>query len=123
MLMIEGRINAENAKELGRLGGIKSGESKRRKKEMREAVNILLDMPLKSGRIFDVEEVKSLANLKGKNLTVEQAMLVVQVQKALRGDTNALLFLRDTSGQKPSDRVEVTTIEVPKFEGESELED
>ena len=89
--------------EAGRLGGIKSGEAKRRKKAMRDSLEILLGMKLKTGAECDIEAVKNFAALKGKNITVEQAMLIAQIQKALKGDTQALTFLRDTSGQKPDD--------------------
>lgn len=117
------KICKENSSDLGRLGGIKSGETRRNKKNMREALEVLLAMPLKSGKIVDVEQIKNLADAKGKNLTVEQAMLLVQIQKALHGDANAMQFIRDTSGQKPTEQVQVATIELPKFEGEEELKD
>lgn len=96
-------MTPEQAAECGRRGGIASGEAKRRKKAMRESLEILLSMPVKSGKQCDVEAVKNFAALKGKNITVEQAMLIAQIQKALKGDTQALTFLRDTSGQKPDD--------------------
>ena len=116
-------FNSENAKVYGSKGGKLSGEAKRRKRDMKEALDILLSMPLKTGRVTDVESIRNLAEARGKNLTVEQAMLIAQIQKALHGDTNALLFIRDTSGQKPTENVQVATIELPKFEGEEELVD
>lgn len=100
-------MTKEQARECGRLGGIASGEAKRRKKAMRESLEVLLNMPLKSGKQCDVETVKNFAALKGRNITVEQAMLIAQIQKALKGDTQALTFLRDTSGQKPDDNLNV----------------
>lgn len=117
------RISKSNAKEYGALGGKKSGEAKRAKKNMREALEILLSLPLKSGKVVDVEQLQNFTDAKGKNLTVEQAMLLVQIQKALRGDAAALAFVRDTSGQKPTEQIQVATIELPKFEGEEALED
>lgn len=116
-------FDKKTAKEMGAKGGKLSGEAKRRKRDMKEALEILLSMPLKTGRVTDVESIKNLAEARGKNLTVEQAMLIAQIQKALHGDTNALLFIRDTSGQKPTENVQVATIELPKFEGEEELVD
>lgn len=101
-------MSPEELSEAGRKGGIASGEAKRRKKAMRESLNALLTMPLQSGKFADLDSIKNFAALKGKNITVEQAMLVAQIQKALRGDTAALQFLRDTSGQKPEDNVNMT---------------
>ena len=100
-------MTTEELAACGRLGGVRSGETKRRKKAMKDSLDILLSMPLKSGKQCDVEAVKNFASLKGKNITVEQAMLIAQIQKALKGDTQALTFLRDTSGQKPEDNLNV----------------
>ena len=101
-------MTAEERKECGRQGGIASGEVRRRKKAMRESLDIFLSLPVKSGTQCDIEAVQNYASLKGANITVEQAMLIAQIQKALRGDTQALIFLRDTSGQKPDDSMILT---------------
>lgn len=98
-------MTPEEARECGRRGGVASGEARRRKKAMKESLDILLSMPVKSGKQADIESIKNFAQLKGKNITIEQAMLIAQIQKALKGDTQALAFLRDTSGQKPDDNV------------------
>jgi len=100
-------MSKEELSACGKAGAIKSAETRRRKKAMKDSLDILLNMPLKSGKQCDVEAVKNFANLKGKNITVEQAMLIAQIQKALKGDTQALTFLRDTSGQKPEDNLNV----------------
>jgi hypothetical protein len=97
------------ASEAGKIGGKKSGETRRRKKAMRENLEILLSLPIKSGKQVDIEGIKSFANLKNKNISVEQAMLLSQISKALKGDTQAITFLRDTSGQKPVEERKVET--------------
>ena len=89
-------------------GGINSGITRRRKKTMRESLEILLNMKISSGQQCDIETVENYAALKGQNITVEQAMLIAQMKKALNGDTQALAFLRDTSGQKPDDNLVLT---------------
>lgn len=99
----------EEASKNGRKGGIKSGEARRRKKEMRERLEILLSMPITSGKNADIESIKSFGALKGKNITVEDAVLVAMIQKALKGDVSASNFIRDTSGQKVAEKVEINT--------------
>ena len=99
-------MTPEQRRENGRKGGIASGEAKRAKKAMRERLEILLEMNLRSGRGADVESIKNFADLKGKNITVQDAMMIAQIQKALKGDTNAAAFVRDTAGQNPSVKVE-----------------
>ena len=94
---------SEEAREIGRKGGLASAESRRRKKEMRETLEILLSMPLHNGEAVDIDDVGSFSALDKKNITIEAAMMVKQIQKALKGDTTAAAFVRDTAGQKPAD--------------------
>lgn len=99
----------KRASEAGKKAGVASGIAKRRKKLMRESLEILCQLPAKGGRATDVESIKNFAELKGKNITVEQAMLIAQIKKALGGDTKAIEFIRDTMGQKPVDEKKVET--------------
>lgn len=78
------------ARERGRAGGIKSGEAKRAKKTMKEMLDYLLDKQIKTN--------------KGDMSTLE-AIMVSMIAKASKGDVRATEFIRDTIGQKPSDKV------------------
>ena len=100
------KMTPEERRENGRKGGIASGEAKRAKKAMRERLEILLDMPMKDGRGVDIENIKNFASLKGKNITVQDALMIAQIQKALKGDTYAAAFVRDTAGQNPATKIE-----------------
>lgn len=99
-------MTPEERRENGRKGGIASGEAKRAKKAMKERLEVLLDMTMKSGKGTDIESIKNFAALKGKNITVQDAMMIAQIQKALKGDTNAATFVRDTAGQNPTQKIE-----------------
>ena len=116
-------MTPEERREAGRKGGIKSGEVKRRKKAMKETLEVLLAMPMKKGRMADVEDIRSFTDLKGKNISVEAAMMVQMLQKALKGDTNAAAFIRDTSGQKPQEDVNFTGAVPVVISGDNDLED
>lgn len=103
-------LTEEEQRKIASNGGKASGEARRKKKAMKELVNEMLALTLKAG---EAEEITSLAdingkNFNGKNLTVEQAMIAAQMAKALKGDSTAFQVLRDTSGNKPSDRVDLT---------------
>lgn len=113
----------EERAELGRRGGIASAKAKKERKAMREVLENLLGMPLKNGDEVDVESIQSFAALKGKNITVQDALIIAQIQKALKGDTTAAVFVRDTSGQKPVENHEVEMNLPVFFEGEDELEE
>lgn len=50
----------------------------------------------------------------GENITYQEAILIAQINKALNGDTQAAVFIRDTSGNKPKDGA--MFIKAKKFE-------
>lgn len=95
----------DEQKAIARKGGIASGKARREKKMMRETLEIFLSMPLKNGKFADVDSIRSFAALKGKNISVQEAIMIAQIQKAMKGDTRAAEYVRDTIGQKPVDNV------------------
>ena len=116
-------LTSEELRARARAGGIASGKARREKKAMRETLDILLSMPMKDGASADVESIRSFASIKGKNISVQEAILIAQVQKAMKGDTKAAEYVRDTIGQKPGENVEMTMNLPVFFEGEDELEE
>ena len=108
-----GNVNHTLTPEEQQEGGIASGRARRKKKSMQELAKIILNMSMQNGEIHSVENIQSIAEVKGKNLTVDQAILLKQVEKALKGDLQSATFIRDTSGQKPVEKVE--TSDVPKI--------
>lgn len=115
--------STSEARKRGRAGGIASGKARREKKAMRETLDILLSMPMKDGEYADVDSIQSFAAIKGKNISVQEAILIAQVQKAMKGDTKAAEYVRDTMGEKPGESVEMTMNLPVFFEGEDELEE
>lgn len=80
--------SAKEAREKGAKGGKRSGEVRREKKLFQQAVLAALDAKGENGN------------------TVLVDMIAAQVKKALNGDTRAFEVIRDTSGEKPADKVE-----------------
>lgn len=113
----------EEARKRGRAGGIASGKARREKKKMRETLEIILSMPMKNGKFTDVESIRNFAALKGKNISVQDAIMIAQIQKAMKGDTKAAEYVRDTIGQKPVDSVDMNMNMPVFFQGEDELEE
>lgn len=95
------------ARARGKNGGIASGKARREKKLFRETLDALLSMPMKDGKEVAVDEIKNFANIKGQNISVQEAILIAQIQKAMKGDTRAAEYVRDTIGQKPTDEVNI----------------
>lgn len=112
----------EEASERGRKGGIASGEARRRKKSMKETLELFLSLPLEEGQGYDVENLQNFANLKGKNITVNEAILIKQVQKALKGDNNAINFVRDLVEPK-TNNLNITGELPVVIGGENDLKD
>ena len=115
-------MTKEQLREAGKKGGKASVEARRRRKELKETLEILLNMSLdKRRKNVDIEKIQAFADLKGKNVTVDEAMMIKLVQKALSGDLNSISMVRDTIGEKPSDRVEVKDVTPIIISGEDEL--
>ena len=83
----------ERAVENGRAGGIAGGETKRRKRDMRLALEALLE---KDYNIKDPDHQG-----KTKDVSGAEALALVMMSKALRGDVKAWELVRDTTGQNP----------------------
>ena len=101
-------LTSEELRERARKGGVASGKARREKKAMRETLELLLSMALKDGSVANIEKIKSIASLNGKNITVQDAIMLKQIQKAMKGDTRAAEYIRDTSGNKPKESVEMS---------------
>lgn len=113
----------EERRENGRKGGIASGVAKRKKAAMKETLELLLAMPLQNKKCHEIEDIQSFAQIKGKNVTVEAAIMIKQIQRALAGDLPSAEFIRDTSGQKPKNEVDVGGAIPVVISGEEGLED
>nr|DAJ48876.1 MAG TPA: hypothetical protein [Caudoviricetes sp.] len=83
-------------KEEAKRGGIASGESRRRKKLLRECLQELMQMEYNTAQ--------------GKKLGSEMLSAML-MKKAMSGDIKAFEVLRDTAGEKPVDKVMVADVD------------
>lgn len=113
------KLTKERHLELARQGGIRSAQVRREKKQMRERINDILQMTLRKGLDQDFNNLEDAEN---KNLTIADRILLTAIKKAIEGDMQAMTFIRDTSGQKPVDKQEITG-GVPVFIKEETLDD
>lgn len=82
----------DEVRKIARKGGINSGKSRRARKTFKEELILLLEQG-------DTQEKISLAMIKN----------------ALRGDNKAFEVIRDTVGEKPTDKQEVKVVETDWF--------
>lgn len=88
--------SGREAVENGKKGGIASGKARRRKKQLKDTVNMLLALPLKEGQL---DRLTNLQSIGGKNVTVEEAMVLKQIQKAMKGDINSFKSVIEISAR------------------------
>lgn len=84
------QMSPEKHKEASKNGGIKSGEAKREKKMLREYLEMILSM----------ED----ADKEDRYTKITRAL----IDKAEDGDTKAFEVIRDTLGQKPVDKLNMS---------------
>ena len=102
-------------------GGVNSGIARRRKKEVKKILEAFLELPLKKGKLYDVDDVKSFMALKGKNITVNEAIQATVIQKALKGDLSAINMINELMGEKPANKLEVKDTTPVIISGEDDL--
>ena len=92
---------SEQAREMGRKGGQKSAENRKRRKTFAEGLKELLSMP------EDDPQVRAVLVALGLDGTMQDAINLAQAMKAKRGDVEAFRAIRDTVGEKPRDGLEI----------------
>ena len=87
----------------------KKGRVKRRKKEsFKKSLDDILSMMIAPETV--AEAVKSTPL--GDKITYQEAILISQVLKASNGDTQASVFIRDTSGNKLKERADIDSLKL-----------
>lgn len=87
----------EQQVETARKGGLASAEARRKKRDLRMAIEALLE--------------KDYTSKNGETVSGAEAIAIKQFEKAMKGDTKAFEVIRDTAGQKPVDKVMVADVE------------
>lgn len=82
-------------REIAKKGGKKSGEVRSANAEMRKRLEQIVKMTLKEGK---ADKIKNLAEAKGANLTISDALLVKLVTMALGGNIKAINKLMELLG-------------------------
>lgn len=100
----------EEAKKNGKKGGIASGEARRKRKAFKEQIDYFLSLPFPDMTDSNGNKIKDAF----KNFGIEEEEIDNQMAMVLsmwknvikRGDVSAFTALRDTVGEKPSDKIE-----------------
>lgn len=116
-------LSTERAQKLGSKGGKASAEARKQRKMIKDTLELLLAMPLDKNAPKDIEDIKNFAALKGKNITVQDALAIAMIKKAKNGDVSAMTYIRDTIGEKPRDNLNLEGSIPIVISGGDKLED
>lgn len=96
-LIPQNKRTPEERSRIASMGGKARGEQKKRQKSFREALETLLG--------------NEIVDKNGNTVDILTAICTKQVEKASKGDTKAFEVIRDTIGQKPVEKVEISDID------------
>ncbi len=98
-------LTTEEAQRIGSLGGKKSGEVRRRRKTYREIAELILSMPITDE---NTREYLLSQGYKEEDLNNDFIEMFSMHQQVLNGNVKAFEALRDTVGERPSDKLEIS---------------
>lgn len=82
----------EEAREMGKKGGIASGKARKEKKLLKDELEVIMNNVNKDGK------------------TYQELISTALVKEALKGNTKAYEIIRDTLGQKPKEEINLSGV-------------
>ena len=79
---------------------IRTAQRRRKRRSFKDTLDEILSMTVTPSTVADAVRRTAL----GDNISYAEAILLAQVIKASNGDTQAAVFIRDTSGNKLKER-------------------
>ena len=105
----KGELSKEEAKKRGQKGGIKSGEVRREKRQLKEILETFLEMD--APQKMKDKALEIIPELDNERLSLKASLVVTLIEKILNGDMKAFELMRDTIGEKPIEKQEITQCE------------
>lgn len=100
----------EEAKKNGRKGGIASGEARRKRKAFKEQIDYFLSLPfpdMTDNKGNKIKDAFKNFGIEEEEIDNQMAMILSMWKNVIKkGDVSAFTALRDTVGEKPSDKIE-----------------
>lgn len=94
-------LTESEARELSRRGGIASGVARRKKKTMRDTINLALGL---RSELTDAEIERYMrVGFADEDIDNQAKIIMGIVKLAAEGDIRAAEFIRDTAGEKPTE--------------------
>lgn len=101
-------LTTEKAREIGKLGGIASGEAKRKKKTLKELGDMIGGLGIKDVK---VRELLAQAGIEEEDMVRDAGMMFTLAIKAGKGDTRSAELIAKIRGQlKEQQSIEVAEV-------------
>ena len=99
----------EERAEIARKGQVASTKVKRHKKALRDIMEVVLSLEAPQDMLEAGNEIarkmQRLAKSRGEAVDVYEAIAMAQAHRAAQGDTAAATWVRDSAGDKPTDKL------------------
>lgn len=105
------QMDKEKHREISRKGGQAVAELYGEKKTAKQALENILSLKVTDTMLSDSEVSQSLLNRlrqSNPNATIYDLIQAVAVEKALSGSMRGIEYVRDTNGDKPTDKIDVS---------------
>ncbi len=104
------RRSLSETRENGRKGGLKSGEARRKKKSMKQAMNLLLSLPVSD----EYKEAIERYGLDEKDADNQMVIIISAFEKAASGNVDAMKFIAGITGSTAMTEAEREKIKLEK---------
>ena len=88
----------EERKEIAKKGGQISAENRRNRKQLKEALIVVMNLPVKDNEKLD--ELNDIGNINKKNVTVIEKIAINLCKRAMDGDEKALNLILELTGER-----------------------
>ncbi|NMC57326.1 MAG: hypothetical protein GYA50_08915 [Eubacteriaceae bacterium] len=112
------QLTSAQAAELGRKGGAASGAARRRKKELKESLSILLEMDINSEKAKD--EMRNMG-IDDEKLIYKSYLVYSLFKRALNGNMEAFREIRNLSDEIEDEKEKIESREENLFERAQQL--
>ena len=106
--------STKEQREIRRKGGKKSAEVRRLKKSFKEAILSVLHETLNPDTADKVISNRQIKSMLQKGDTPLDIMTKALLKNAMNGDSKSFELLRDTIGEKPTERIEVNEVDTQR---------
>jgi hypothetical protein len=104
------RLSTDEARKIGKKGGKASGETRRKKKSMKQAMNLLLSLPVSEKNMETLEQL----GINTDDADNQMLVMVSMMQRAIKGNVSAAQFIASVTGSTVMTEAEREKIKLEK---------